>query len=297
MQGCKYYTVPAPLSLLGEGPVWDAQTKTIFWVDILAGTIHAYDTERQRYRRLKFDEMLSAIALTSTGQFIAALKSGISLIDPATGNVTTLCHPEEGLAGNRYNDGKCDPSGRFWIGSMSLYEEPAAGSLYRIEKNGHYSLQIPGVSISNGMAWSEDHSTFYFIDTPAFQVMAYDYDSGTGQIAHPRLAFRIPREEGYPDGMTIDTEGMLWIAHWDGWQVARWDPFTGKKLHAIQLPVARITSCIFGGPQLQHLYITSASVDLDETRLSQQPLAGSLFVVPDCGYQGLPAHAFDLQKI
>lgn len=292
-----YHVIPAPVSVLGEGPLWDAATGSICWVDILSGTIHTYQPGDNKYSRLKYDEMLGSIALSTTGGFVAAFKSGIKLVDRNNGSVAAICHPEEQLPDNRYNDGKCDPAGRFWVGSMSLTEEPCAGSLYRIDTNGQYAVQISGVSISNGMAWSPDQTVFYFIDTPSFRVLAFDYDQATGQISNRRVALCIPESEGFPDGMSIDTEGMLWIAHWDGWQVARWDPFTGKKIMQIRLPAARITSCTFGGDQLQDLYITSAKTGLNEEQQKEQPLAGSLFVIPGCGFQGMPAHAFDPLKL
>ena len=122
---------------------------------------------------------------------------------------------------------------------------------------------------------------------------SFDFDVKTGDIGNRRVVVSIPEKEGFPDGMTIDREGKLWIAHWEGWQVARWDPETGKKLMSIQLPVARITCCTFGGENLQDLYITSAKVGLTAQQLEKQPLAGSLFVVKNCGYQGLPTVAFD----
>lgn len=289
-----YTIVPAPLSLLGEGPVWDRQTATLFWVDILQGTIHSYDTRQELHKKIELHEMTGAVALTTSGGLIAALKSGLKLIDRSTGVVKPFCEPEAGIPGNRFNDGKCDPAGRFWIGSMSLEEKPSEGNLYMVEKNGKYTNRVSGVSVSNGLAWSADHSIFYYIDTPTFRVMRYDYDLATGQIQNGTIAFSIPQAEGYPDGMTIDQEGMLWIAHWDGWQLARWNPHTGEKMQQIKLPVARVTSCTFGGPLLQDLYITSASVGLSESERGQQPLAGALFVFPDCGFQGMPAHSFNV---
>ncbi len=146
------------------------------------------------------------------------------------------------------------------------------------------------------MAWSPDHQTFYYIDTPTLEVVAYDYAVETGRISNKRIAIGIPAEEGFPDGMTIDKEGMLWIAHWDGWQVTRWNPNSGKKLLSIPLPAAKITSCTFGGDDLQDLYITSACTGLTEKMHDEQPLAGSLFVLKNCGFQGIEAAVFDSCK-
>jgi sugar lactone lactonase YvrE len=288
-------TVVNHTCLLGEGPVWDAKTKTICWVDILNGEIHQFSTLTNQLRTIPVNDMVGAVALCTNGDLIAALKSGLAIINRTNGEIKMLHHPEVHLPDNRFNDGKCDPAGRFWIGTMEISEEPDCGSLYMIEKDLSYTKKIEGVSVSNGMAWSPDHSTFYYIDSPTRKVVAYNYDITTGAITNKRIAVNIPQTEGFPDGMTIDTEGMLWIGHWDGWQVARWDPFTGEKLLSISLPAARITSCTFGGDDLQDLYITSARVGLTEQQLAEQPVAGSLFVINSCGFRGMPAFEFDYQ--
>jgi sugar lactone lactonase YvrE len=271
---------------LGEGPVWDARNQRILWLDILAGDIHQYHPETGRHRRFNAGEMIGAIALRERGGLVAAMQSGFAFVDPEGETVERIGHPEALVPGNRFNDGKCDPAGRFWAGTMSMHDEPAAGALYTLFPDGEVRRRIGGVSISNGLAWSADERTFYYIDTPTFQVMAYDYDASSSEIENPRPAIRVPREYGDPDGMTIDTEGMLWIAHWDGCQITRWDPATGTLLSRIELPVARVTSCTFGGPGMRDLYITSARTGLSEEQLASQPLAGSLFVVKDCGFRG-----------
>jgi len=237
--------------------------------------------------------MVGAVALCTNGDFLAALKTGLAFINRTSAEVKLLHHPEIHLPGNRFNDGKCDPAGRFWVGTMALAETSGAGNLYMIEKDLSHFTKIEGVTISNGMAWSPDHKTFYYIDTPTFQVVAYDYEIQTGDISNRRVAISIEEKEGYPDGMTIDTEGMLWIAHWDGWQVARWSPVTGEKLLSIPLPAARITSCTFGGDDLEDLYITSASIGLTEKQREEQALAGSLFVVRNCGFRGMETVSFN----
>lgn len=278
--------------LLAEGPVWDIENQRILWVDILRGDIHAFFPGTKQFKTFHTGKLIGAIALRSTGGLIAALQNGFALINIEKEQVEFLSDPEAHLPNNRFNDGKCDPMGRFWAGTMSLSEDLPTGSVYTIEKDFSVTKKIEGVTISNGMAWSEDHTTLYYIDTPTFEVAAYDFDKGNGNISNKRTIIKIPKEHGYPDGMTIDSEGMLWIAHWDGWQVTRWNPNTGLQLHRISLPAARITSCTFGGQRLNDLYITSASKGLDEDELKKQPLAGSLFVVHNCGYTGLPAFEF-----
>lgn len=283
--------------LLGEGPVWDANNNIISWIDLLNGIIHEYDTQKQSHRMIELGDIVGAVALTKKGNYLAALKSGLSIVDRTTGKINFLQHPEKHIPTNRFNDGKCDPHGRFWVGTMSMTEDPGAGNVYVFDDQNTCTKRIESVTISNGLAWSSDHTILYYIDTPTFQVVAYDYDEATGNINNKRTVVRIPNSEGYPDGMTIDSEGMLWIAHWDGAQVARWDPSTGKKIYSIALPVDRVTSCTFGGDDLSDLYITTASVGLTEKQIEEQPLAGALFVIKNSGFNGFPPVKFDDSSI
>lgn len=278
--------------LLGEGPVWDSKQKKIYWVDILNGEINEYSPDQKTHKTIPIHQMIGAFAFCTNGNFIAALQNGFAFIDRISGQIKMIADPENHLPGNRFNDGKCDPAGRFWAGTMALSEESEAGSVHVVDHDLSVTKKIDSVTISNGMAWSADHKTLYYIDSPSFKVVAYDYDIQTGEIANKRTVIKVIAEDGCPDGMTIDTEGMLWIAHWDGWQVTRWNPETGEKLFYFKLPVGRVTSCTFGGEDLTDLYITSAKIGLTEEALGKQPLAGSLFVIQNCGFKGLPAVEF-----
>lgn len=278
--------------LLGEGPVWDAVQKVICWVDILNGIIHEYSPEKNIHKTIHVHQIIGTVAVCTDGNFIAALQNGFAFVNRASGEIKMMHDPENHLPGNRFNDGKCDPAGRFWAGTMALSEEAGAGSVYTIEKNVGVIKKIDKVSISNGIAWSADHTILYYIDSTSFKVVAYDYNKTTGHISNKRTIITIKAEDGVPDGMTIDNEGMLWIAHWDGWQVTRWNPATGEKLFHFRLPVGRVTSCTFGGENLEDFYITSAKVGLTEEALKSQPLAGALFVIPNCGFKGLAAFEF-----
>jgi len=280
--------------LVGEGPVWDAKRKVICWIDILNGEIHEYSPGQKTQKTITVHQMIGSLAVCTNGNFIAALQNGFAFIDRISGEIKMIADPESYLPNSRFNEGKCDPAGRFWAGTMSLSEETNAGSVYVVEKDLSITKRIESVTISNGMAWSVDHQTFYFIDTPTFEVVAYDYDKYTGHISNKRTIIKIANEDGYPDGMTIDNEGMLWMAHWDGWQVTRWNPISGKKLHSIKLSVAKVTSCTFGGENFEDLYITSAKAGLTEEELEKQPLAGSLFILPNCGFKGYPAFEFEV---
>jgi sugar lactone lactonase YvrE len=275
--------------------VWDEERKAICWIDILNGELHEFDTLNQQLSSLRLHDLVGTVALTTGGNFIAALKNGISLVDRNTGIIEKLVHPEEGIKTNRFNDGKCDARGRLWVGSMDMNEAEGKGSLYIVDTELFCSKKLTGLTISNGMAWSADNKTFYFIDTPTKKVVAYQFDIEKGEIENPKTVIDIPAEDGYPDGMTIDTEGCLWIAHWDGWQVARWNPNTGEKMFSIKLPVSKVTSCTFGGNEFSDLYITTARKDMSAEELEEQPLAGSLFVYKNSGYHGTAPNRFQLK--
>ncbi len=277
---------------LGEGPVWDSKTGCLYWVDILAGHIHRFKPATDEFKTTKLNQMVGAVALCANGDMLAALQNGLSIIDQDTGQLVCVNHPEKHLPQNRFNDGKCDPAGRFWIGTMAIDESPGAGSLYMLGADGVLSLKIKGTTISNGMAWSADYQTFYYIDTPTLQVVAYDFNIIDGSISNKRTVITIDEKDGYPDGMTIDSEGMLWIAHWGGWQVTRRNPATGETLFKLPMPVANVTSCTFCGDNLTDLYITTAQKGLSTDELAQQPGAGYLYVWKNCGYKGLPAFEY-----
>lgn len=279
-------------SVLGECPVWDSAGQRIFWVDVFKNEIHQFYINKQIHRIITIDQKPGSIALTNTGKLIAALQNGFGLINPDNGDIKMVNDTEAAISGNRFNDGKCDPKGRFWAGSMSLTGKRGMGNLYSLGQNGKASLEISGVSVSNGMAWSLDHKIFYYIDTPTGQVVAYDYDNISGSISNKREVITIPKQEGVPDGMTIDTEGMLWIALWGGGRVSRWNPIEGKVICSIPLPVTKVTSCVFGGDDLCDLYITTAKVGLTEHELKEQPLAGALFVIKNSGFKGVKAYEF-----
>ncbi len=271
---------------LGEGPVWDEKNQILYWIDILNGLIHEYHMESGMSQYFSVGEMIGSYALTDRGNMIVATQKGFGFIDKKTGNYQLLAAPERNIPDNRFNDGKCDPSGRFWAGTMSLTGKEKAGTLYKFE-DGQAHPMIRGVSISNGLAWSSDTKTMYYIDTPTRQVVGYDFNLKEGQISNKRVILTLEAGSGYPDGMTIDGEGMLWIAHWGGWQVSRWDPSTGRKLQTIDLPVEQVTSVTFGGKDFNTLFVTTAKTGLSAEALLKQPLAGSVLWVKIKGVTGV----------
>ncbi len=279
--------------MLGEGPVWDHKEKRIFWIDILKGKIHYYYPDRYEHMTYGVGQMVGAIALTVSGGIIAAVKGGFAVIEQDKRTIRYIAPVESHLPHNRFNDGKVDPAGRFWAGSMSISNTPGAGTLYTLEKDLSVKTKITGVTCSNGLAWSPDNKTLYYIDTPTRQVVSYRYDVISGDISDKKVIIEIPKSDGYPDGMTIDEEGMLWIALWGGWKIARYDPFTGKQLSQIRIPVSRVTSCVFGGDTLEDLYVTTAKPGQMEHDLKKEPLAGALFVIKNCGFKGIIGTEFD----
>lgn len=274
---------------LGEGPVWDEREGRLYWVDILSGTLFRYDPAANRSRAHDLGEHLGAVGLRREGGLVAALQSGFAFYDPAAGEKIPITDPEADRPGNRFNDGKCDPSGRFWAGTLSYELEEGAGSLYCLSRDLEVEVRLRGLTISNGMAWSGDR--FFFIDTPTRQIMAFAYDQESGDIAHPEVLRAVDEEEGYPDGMTIDREGALWVALYDGYKVIRIDPVSGQTLFEVHLPVPQVTSCTFGGADFRDLYITTAREHMSSEEVRRWPLSGSLFKA-SVPFTGSPANRF-----
>ena len=276
----------------GEGPVWNAREGVLYWVDIVACALHVLDPETGRERVVATGEMPGAVAPRSAGGVVAALRNGFAFIDTAEGTVSPIRDPEAHLDGNRFNDGKCDPAGRFWAGTCSLNcDVPGAGSLYRLEPDLTVRKALNNLTISNGLAWSPDGRTMYFIDTPTFEVWAFDYDAETGAIANRRTSVSVPQQAGYPDGMTVDAEGMLWVAHWGSGCVCRWNPDTGRRMQTLEFPATNVSSCTFAGGDLEVLYVTTSRLGMDEQALREQPLAGGLFRV-EPGVRGAETFEF-----
>ena len=282
--------------MLGEGPVWDAANNSILWIDIMGCAIHELNMKSNALRSISTPSMIGSFALCTDGNILAAMQDGFSFVDRITGAVRLIENPEAALPDNRFNDGKTDPAGRFWAGSMSLTGETGTGSLYMLDSNLTINKKIENVSISNGLCWSLDNRFFYYIDTPTMEVVRFDYDIATGEISNKTTVITIPAKEGYPDGMTIDSEGMLWIAHWEGWQVARWDPSSGNKIDSIHLPVSLVTSICFGGENMDDMFITSARVGLTDEQLAEEPLAGSSFIISKTSFKGFTFPAFNLPQ-
>ena len=279
---------------LGEGPIWHAPTQRLYWVNIMAGEVHLYDPQTNTDRAVLVGQSVGTVVPRRSGGVMLALSHGFASLDLDSGAVTMLNDPEKHLPENRFNDGKCDPAGRFWAGTMlngAGESDPPHGSLYSLDASGQVRQRLVHVRISNGLAWSLDKTTMYFVDSPDRRVDAFDYDDATGEIGIRRVAVTVPRQYGMPDGMTIDAEGMLWVAGWGGGQISRWNPATGQFLETIHVPASQSSACAFGGPNLDELYITSARIGLDASTLANEPHAGGLFVARP-GVQGIEAFEY-----
>lgn len=258
---------------LGEGPAWDAKTQTLYWVDIFEKRVYA-----GTQILVQLDEFIGCLAPSKNGHLILGMRASFVDLEPDSVQLTVLAFLDSEPPNNRMNDGKCDPSGRFLAGTMNLNGKDPTGSLYSFDGRETACL-LDGITISNGLAWSPDHKTLYYIDTPTQEVRAFDYDVATGQIANPRVAIRAGESIGWLDGMTSDTEGNLWIAMWGGAQVTKWNPDTGKLLEQFPVPALHTSCPVFGGRDMNELYITSARKGMSEVDLIKYPLSGGLFRV------------------
>ena len=279
---------------LAEGPCWWSERNILLWVDIEASRIGLFDPATGNNDFLHLPAHVGAVVPTSVGDLLLATAAGLMRMDPSSGVVTLLLDPEVDRPGNRFNDGKCDPWGRFWAGTMAYDFEPLAGSLWRLDGDGRITRQRRQLTISNGLAWSQDRGTLYFIDSPTLKVMAFPLTSSGEIAAEPSICVQIPEDwDAVPDGMCIDAEGMLWIALFGGGAVTRWDPISGQLLERLAVPCRQVTSCCFGGPHLDQLFMTTARREMDAAAIAAEPLAGGLFQA-DVGVKGLPADTFQV---
>jgi sugar lactone lactonase YvrE len=263
---------------LGEGPVWDAASGILYWVDLFAGVVHSYRPISGLTGSVEVGEIIGCVVPRQSGGLLAATPSGIYRLDPATGARTRVSAIEADRPETHFNDGKVDPAGRFWFGSIAIDRtSDVLGDLYSLETDLTVTHRLHGVDNTNGMDWSPDGRTMYYIDSLTRQVTAYDYDAAGGAISNPRPIVTLPEGTGVPDGMTVSVDGSLWVAHWGGARVTRWHPETGALLQTIAVPANLTTSCTFAGPAMDDLYITTARYQEPIAALAAQPLAGGLF--------------------
>ena len=271
---------------LGEGPIYDERSGTLFWVDIAKKRIYFKKLSAQGFSYVQLEEPVSAVFLTEGKEVLASAGHSIYLVEPsASPKKISELEEERGLK-TRFNDGKVSPEGLLVVGTMDLDEREPIGSLYSFDGKSFKRI-LSGTTISNGLAWDVKRKLFYFIDSPTKKVNAYEYGKDMS-LRYIGEAADLSEEAGVPDGMTIDADGMIWVAVWGGGKVVRFDPLSGKKLLELHVPAEKTSSCAFGGESFRYLFITSAS--------SENDLGGSLFVA-ETEYQGLPSFRFDLKRL
>jgi sugar lactone lactonase YvrE len=275
---------------LGEGACWDARSQTLFWVDILRGRVHQFSPATAACRSFTVGQPVGAAALREAGGLVLALRDGFATLDLDTGALTWIARVEDDRLTQRMNDGRCDAAGRFWAGTMAFDPSPGTGTLYRLDPGGGVTPVLADLTISNGLDWSPDGRSLYFVDSGTQRVDLFDFDPLAGTLSNRREFVRVPDAAGMPDGLVVDSDGFVWVALWGGGALHRYAT-DGALARVVMLPVSHPTSCAFGGPELTDLYVTSASVELTPAALARQPYAGGLFRLRP-GVAGRAVHRF-----
>ena len=286
------HSAPDPIApveaVLGEGPIWVERDQALWWVDIKGPAVFRW-SEAGGVERWTPPLRVCSLAPAVRGGFVAGTERGFFWADPEAGLYEAIADPEALVQDNRFNDGKVDRAGRFWAGTMDDREQDTRGALYRLDPDLSWRFIDDGYMVTNGPAFSPDGRTMYHTDSAQRLIYAFDLDDdGNPSDRRHFAAFR--EEHGHPDGMTVDAEGCLWIAFWNGWCVRRVSP-DGEVMQVVDMPVERPTSCAFGGPALDRLFVTSARIGLNENALAVQPLAGALFMFMP-GVRGVPERPF-----
>jgi sugar lactone lactonase YvrE len=263
---------------IAEGPMWDPGRSVLWWLDVLAGKINRLDYGTLENATLQVGETASALALRRDGSLLVAMQSGFGILAPDFSAVEHALPITEEWPHNRFNDGKADRQGRFWAGTMDFDGAAGRGTLYRLTPDWTCTPVVPGVTISNGIDWSPDGRLMYYVDTRAQRVDLFDFDGDTGELSNRRCFVSIDSREGTPDGLAVDTEGSLWLAVFGSGAVYRFD-HSGRPTGKVELPCSSVSSCVFGGPTMEELFVTTAQLGLTEQQRMDQPLAGSIFRV------------------
>lgn len=282
--------VQAANALLGEGPSWHPGEGVLYWVDVLRPAVLRHDPAKGQTGLWPLKGTVGCAAPRRDGGLILGADSDFVALDLATGESRVLATAEANMPHNRFNDGKVDRRGRFWAGTIDRRTEKPTGSLYRLDPDLTITRMETGVICSNGIGWSPDDRTMYFTDSMIRTIWAYDFDAAAGTISNRRVFAKLGDDDGVPDGLAVDAQGCVWSAVWDGWRIVRYTP-DGRIDREIRMPVQRPSSCMFGGPDLHTLYVTSACADLSGRDLLRGPLAGGLFAF-EPGVAGLPEAPF-----
>lgn len=275
-------------AVVGEGPIWDYRHNCLYWVDILRGHLYKYNPNSRENQVFTIGQYVGAAIPRSSEGLVVALHRGLGLFDEQRSNLTIIDDPESHLPQNRFNDGRVDAKGRLWAGTMQVNPTEPRGNLYVLNTDRTIEHKLDNIHISNGLIWSADNQWFYYIDSLKGCVDCYRFDLETANIKYERQVITIAPEVGVPDGMTIDAEGNLWVAIYDGGRIIAVDPQQGKIIEQIDVPAKKTSSCTFGGENLDTLYITTISENTDP---EEEPLAGSLFFVKP-GVKGVEANFY-----
>jgi sugar lactone lactonase YvrE len=265
-----------PRASVGEGPTWDERSNTLAWVDIMGNTVHVYDPVTGAERAVDVGQPVGAAVLREGGGLALALQTGFGLLDANLDNLRLVAEVEADVPTNRMNDGKCDAAGRFWAGTMAFEVVPGAGGLYRMDANYQVSRMLTGVNLSNGLDWSADNQTMFYVDSTTQGIDTFEFDLERGLLGERRRLISIPPEVGLPDGMTLDAEGGIWVALHGAGKIHRYLP-DGSLDRVIRVPARMVTCPAFGGADLGDLYITSMTYGMSARELEEQPLAGAIF--------------------
>jgi sugar lactone lactonase YvrE len=265
-----------PRASVGEGPTWDERSNTLAWVDIMGNTVHVYDPVTGADRAVEVGQLVGAAVLREGGGLALALQTGFGLLDANLDNLRLVAEVEADVPTNRMNDGKCDAAGRFWAGTMAFEVVPGAGGLYRMDANYQVSRMLTGVNLSNGLDWSADNQTMFYVDSTTQGIDTFEFDLERGLLGERRRLISIPPEVGLPDGMTLDAEGGIWVALHGAGKIHRYLP-DGSLDRVIRVPARMVTCPAFGGADLGDLYITSMTYGMSARELEEQPLAGAIF--------------------
>uniref|UniRef100_A0A8C5P9A7 Regucalcin n=1 Tax=Leptobrachium leishanense TaxID=445787 RepID=A0A8C5P9A7_9ANUR len=282
---------------IGESPVWEEKEGVLVYVDITGQKVCRWSPKTKQTESVSVEAPVGSLGLRKSGGYVLAMGTSFSALDWKDKKVTTLACVDEDKPNNRFNDGKVDPNGRFLAGTMSQEIRPAVvernqGSLYTLFPDHTVLKHFDMVDISNGVDWSLDHKTLYYIDSLSYAVDALDYDVRTGKSSNRRHVYKLEEGEGIPDGMCIDAEGKLWVACYNGGRVIRIDPQTGKRLQTVKLSVDKTTSCCFGGADYSEMYVTTACDGMDEEQRQRQPQSGGIFKITGLGVKGIPPNEF-----
>ena len=281
-------------AVTGEGSIWHCGRQTLFWVDIEGKTLYEFNPKTKQCASWLFDRMVSTVVPETDSTVVISLQNEIVRVNLQNGETTSICPIPDFEGRVRCNDGKCDPAGRLWVGTMGFGAPQGAGTLYCVTPDGTVTSKLEQVTISNGIVWSSNKKQMYYNDTPTGKIARYSYDADNGEILFDGIAVTLPEKTGAPDGMTIDENDNLWVAQWGGFGVYCYNPYTGELLAKVDVPAPNVASCAFGGEKLDTLYITTARAGLTDEQLKEFPLSGSVFSCRP-GVKGVNSNPFGEQ--